>query len=113
MGKVIRMNGSDCCPVLQLFQRPARILEDLAIDGFDLTIRGQDPNQPGYPVDCRAQTSLAFTQRLLCPLALGQIEDERNRLLAAFFEQRAPNEYRNSAAVFANILLLERLKSPG
>src|SRR5262245_28602647 len=113
MGKVIRMNRSVCGPVLQLFQRPARILEDLAIDGFDLTIRGQHPNQTGYPVDCRAQTSLAFTQCLLCPLAIGQIEHERNSLVAAFFEQRAADKHRNAAAVLAKILLLERLKAPG
>src|SRR6516165_3648518 len=112
MGKVIRMNGSRCGPVLQLFQRPARILEDLAIDGFDLTIRGQDPNQTGYPVDCRAQTSLAFTQRLLRPFALGQIEHECDALVAAFFEQRDANKYWNSAAVFAKIFLLEGLKTP-
>src|SRR5262245_41420341 len=65
MGKVIRMNRSVCAPVLQLFQRPATIFEDLAIDSFDLTIRGQDPNQTRYPVNSRTQTSLAFTQRLL------------------------------------------------
>src|SRR5215510_3464979 len=59
------MHYSVCAPVPQLFQRLAAILNDLAIDGFDPTVGGQDRNEAGYPVDCRAQTSLAFTQRFL------------------------------------------------
>ena len=38
----------------------------------------EDRNLTRYSVNYRAQTSLAFTQRLLCPFALGQIEDERD-----------------------------------
>src|SRR5262252_1454940 len=91
-------------PVLHLFEWQAIILDDLAIHGFDVTVRGQDPDETWYPVNCRTQTSLAFTQRLLRPLALGQIQDERNGLVAAFFEQRAANKHGNAAAIFAKIL---------
>ena len=41
-----------CSPVLQLFPRPATILDDLAIDGFEFTVRGHDRNETGYPVNC-------------------------------------------------------------
>src|SRR5215472_14054362 len=106
------MNRSVCLPVLLLFQWQAIILEDLAIDGIDLTIRGQDPNETRYPVNCRAQTSLAFTQRLLRAFALGQIEHERNALVAALFEKRGANKHGNAAAVFPKILLFEGRNDP-
>src|SRR5882672_973376 len=54
-----------CSPVLYPFQRSAKILEELAIGGFEFTVRGQDRNETGYPVNCRTCTSFAFTQRLL------------------------------------------------
>src|SRR5262245_19743910 len=34
-GKVFRMYDVNCSPVLQLFRRPSKILEHLAIDGFE------------------------------------------------------------------------------
>jgi hypothetical protein len=54
-----------CSPVLHLFKRSAKILDDLAIEGIKLAVRGHDRNETGYPIDCRACTSFAFTQRLL------------------------------------------------
>src|SRR6516162_7748619 len=72
MGKIVRMYRSVCCPIPQLLQRLSAILEDLAIDGFELTIRGQDRNLTRYPVNCRARPSLAFTQGLL---AAGDLQD--------------------------------------
>src|SRR5215831_12865395 len=45
--------------------------------------------------------------------ALSQIEHECNGFVAAFFEQRTANQHWNAGAVFAKILLLERLKAPG
>src|ERR1700722_4605163 len=63
--KVFRMYRIACSPILHLFKRSAKILDDLAIDGIELTIRSHDRNETGYPVNCRAQTLLAFTQRLL------------------------------------------------
>src|SRR5258707_627216 len=63
-------------PDFYLFHLWAAILNNFEIDGIKLTVRGHDRNETGYPVDCRAQTSLAFTQRLLrvhdfCHVAAG------------------------------------------
>src|SRR5258708_37478676 len=69
MGKVFRMHHVGCYPVLLLFHRSAKILDALAIDGFDFTVRGHDRNETGYPVKCRTCTSLAFPQRILGALA--------------------------------------------
>src|SRR6516165_12264219 len=113
MGTVFMMDHFVGAPVLQLFQWEAIVLKDLAIDGFELTIRGQDPNETRDIVNCRAQTSLAFTQCFFHPLALGQIEDERNDLVAAFFEQGEADKHRNAAAIFSKILLLEGPNGPG
>src|SRR6516165_2835956 len=66
------MNRSAFGPALQLFQRLAKIFEDLAIQGFDVTVRGQDRNETRYPVDRGARPSLAFTQGLL---AAGDLQD--------------------------------------
>src|SRR5262249_35190005 len=54
-----------CSPVLQLFRWSAKILEHLAIDGFEFTIRGGDRNKTGYSVNGPAQLPLAFAQRFL------------------------------------------------
>src|SRR5215831_13391676 len=100
MGTVIRMNRSACAPTLQPIQRSAAILEELAIHGFDVTVRGQDRNETRYPVNCPAQTSLAFTQRFFRPLALRQIEYECNvYFVTALFESRAANKHGNTTAV--------------
>jgi hypothetical protein len=50
---------------------------------------------------------------LFRPFALGQIEDERDALVTAFFKQRAANKYGQATATFAEILLLDWLESPG
>src|ERR1700692_2168161 len=44
------------------------------IYGLEGTIRGLDRTEPRYPVNRRAQTSLAFTQGLLGKLALRYID---------------------------------------
>src|SRR5882757_8105813 len=75
MRKVLRMHRIACSPVLHLFKRPAEIIDDLAIEGIKLTVRGHDRNETGYPVDCRAQTSLAVTQRGFGALALDELTD--------------------------------------
>src|SRR5262245_39947982 len=64
-GKVFRMYDISCPPVLQLFRRSAKILEHLAIDGFELTIWSRDCNKAGYSINNRAQILLAFAQRFL------------------------------------------------
>ena len=112
MGKVIRMYRSVCAPVPQLFQRLAAIFKDLTIYGFEVTVRGQDRNEARYPVNRRAQTSLAFAERLLGTLAFGQIEHECEALVTSFLEHRGANKHRDAAAVFPKILLLEGLNDP-
>jgi hypothetical protein len=74
MRKIIGMYRSACAPVPQLFQGLTAILKDLTIYGFDVTVRGQDRNEAWYPVNRRAQTSLAFTQGLLGTFALRHID---------------------------------------
>src|SRR5262245_36543910 len=64
-GKVFGMYDINCSPVLQLFRRSTKILEHLAIDGFEVTIWGRDRNKAGYSINNRAQILLAFAQRFL------------------------------------------------
>src|SRR5262245_3779645 len=64
-GKVFRMYDINCSPVLQLFRRPAKILEHLAIDGFEFTIWGRDRNETRDSVNGRAQALLALAKRFL------------------------------------------------
>src|SRR5215471_4010993 len=112
MGKIVRVYRSVCTPIPQLLQRLSAILKDLAIDGFDLTVRRQGPNETGDSVNCRAQTSLAFTLRLLRTFALGQIEDERKALVTSLLERCDANKHRHTTAIFSKILLLEGLDDP-
>src|SRR5215469_5551075 len=72
VGKIVGVYRSVCSPISQLLQGLSAILKDLAIDGFELTIRGQDRNLTRYPVDRGARPSLAFTQGLL---ATGDLQD--------------------------------------
>src|SRR5215467_3101457 len=98
------MYRSICGPVPQLFERLATILDDLTIHGFKLPVGGKARNETRYAVNCRPQTSLALTQRLLRTFALGQIEDERDALVAlARFEKRGANKHGNAASVFPKI----------
>src|SRR5215470_1519867 len=100
-------------PVLfQLLQRLAVILQYPAIDSLDLAFRVQNPNEAGDAINDQARIAFAFTQRLFRALSFGQIEHERDTLVATFFEQRAANQHRHAAAILAKEFLLERLKSP-
>src|SRR5262249_31018181 len=72
-GKVFRMDDIYCSPVLQLFRRPAKIIEHLAIDGFEFTIWGRDCNETWDSVNGRTQTLLAFAQGLFRTFALGDV----------------------------------------
>src|SRR3989442_4519776 len=55
---------------------------------------------------------LSFPDGRFRPLLFTQIENERDALPAAFFEQRAPNKHGHAAAIFPEILLLVWLKRP-
>src|SRR5208283_2784453 len=59
------------------------------------------------------QLLLHLTQRRLRPLALGQIEHEREALLSTFVEDRRTDQQWHAAAVLAEILLLERPRHSG
>src|SRR5208283_4653361 len=59
------------------------------------------------------QLLLHLTQRRLRPLALGQIEHERDALLSTFVEDRRADQQWHAAAVLAEILLLERPRHSG
>src|SRR5262249_5188637 len=82
VGEIRGMYNVTISPILQLFEWAAKILNDLAVHGFERTARSEDPDETGYSVDCRARSSLALTQGLLCAFLLGQIENERNPLIA-------------------------------
>ena len=102
-----------CPPVLQLFDRPAELAQQWAIDGFEFAARGHDRDESRYPVNGCPELRFALPQRPFRPLALCQIEHECKALVASFFEQSGANKHRNAAAVFPNILLLEGPNSTG
>src|SRR5207302_676162 len=49
--KVIRVNGVRARPVFQFFERLAKVVEDLTVDEFHGSVRRQDCNEGGNPVD--------------------------------------------------------------
>src|SRR6185503_7597562 len=71
---VSRMDGIDGAPLLQFFERPAKVLEDLAVDVLDLTCRRHDRDQAGNGFDDQARLALAFAQSQFSPLALGHVD---------------------------------------
>src|ERR1700759_2209644 len=73
--KVFGMYRIARSPVLHLLKRSAEIIDDLAIEGIKLAVGRHDRNETVYPVDRRAQTSLAVTQRLFGALTLDKLTD--------------------------------------
>ncbi len=61
--QIIRVNGVCARPVLQLFERPAEIVKDLAVDEVDRSIRCQDVNECGNPADQLLKVSSFCTGR--------------------------------------------------
>src|SRR5208337_395072 len=55
----------------------------------------------------------ALAQRSLRPLLLGQIKDESDALVSAFFEDRPANQHGHTATIFTEILFLERMCRSG
>src|SRR5262249_19318155 len=116
--KVLMMDRPICSPVFQLFQGLTTIFDDLAIDSFDLSVRSQDANEAGYPINDRAQTLLAFTKCLFGSLALGQIKDKRiafepRTRARSVVECGKAHQHRYAASVFTSIFLFEWLDSSG
>ena len=60
----------------------------------------------------RAVTPLALAGFGFRPLALGQIEHERDAFGRTFFERDRTDQHGHTAAVFAEVLLLEGLDGP-
>ena len=63
--KILRMNRIAGSPLLQLFERAAAVLEDLVVDGFNLTGRCQGCDQAWNAIRDEARFALAFVQRCL------------------------------------------------
>ena len=63
-------------PALELLQCPAEVLEDLAVDEFDLTARRKDRDQPWNAVHDQARLAFAFAQRVLGELPLVDVRQQ-------------------------------------
>ena len=63
-------------PVLELLQRLAKELQDLAVDEFDLTIGRKDYDQPWNAVDDQTRLALAFAERLLGALEIVDVGEQ-------------------------------------
>src|SRR5258705_6765503 len=72
----------------------------------------------GFPVHVEgelyqcAKALLALAQTQFSLFAVREIEDERDPLILTFFEARYTNQHGHTAAIFPEILLLERLHAP-
>src|SRR6267143_1748022 len=75
------------------------------------TVEIPDENPDDVGIDQAPDLRFASPQRFLGALALRQIEDERDALVAALFEQGASNQHRYATAIFSEKLLLVRLSN--
>ena len=82
-----------------LVQVLTAVLEDLLVDEFNLTGRRQAGDHAGNGLHDQARLALAFAQRQLRPLALGQVDHERHALVGRSAEHRAPGQDRHARAV--------------
>src|SRR5689334_12036174 len=111
--KVVRVN--ECLPTttLKVLKSPAEIVQKALIEMRRFAIGVRCPDVAWYCFDDLTELVFTLPQSCLGTFALRQIEHERDAFTAAFFEQRASNQHRHATAIFAEILFLERLKSPG
>src|SRR6516162_11097967 len=94
-------------PTQRLIKRNPRIVEPTFVDVLHEAV------SPGAPSHCRNRIECCLElERLFRPLALGQIEHERDALLGAFGDERGANKHGNAAAIFPKILLLEGWNDP-
>ena len=63
--QVVRVNGVRGAPSFQLFERPAEVLEDLAVDVFDLTAGCHDRDETGDRLDDQPKGFLSSPERLV------------------------------------------------
>src|SRR6185295_18423595 len=68
--QILGMNGVDRLPLLEVLQRPAEVVQQLAIHDFDLTGPTQQTNETRDVVDDQARILLALFQVLICHLEL-------------------------------------------
>ena len=69
-----------CPPVLQLFDIPAEILGEWAVDGFEFAAWSHDRHESGYPVNGCSKLRFTRPQGLLGTLALRHIDCTGHRL---------------------------------
>src|SRR3954447_6011636 len=79
-GTDFRMYCIACPPVLQLFDIPAEILGEWAVDGFEFAARSHDRNESGYAVNGRSKLRFTRPQGLLSTLALRHVDCTGHRL---------------------------------
>ena len=64
-GKVIGVNGVSARPSLEVFERLAQVVEDLRVDELDRSVRCQNRNESGNPVDDIVESELALHSALV------------------------------------------------
>jgi len=74
--KIVRMCRAAGPPALELVQRLAEVLQNLAVNEFDLTAGRKGRDQPWNAVHDQARLTFAFAQRLLGALPLVDIRQE-------------------------------------
>src|SRR5262249_30857612 len=82
-----------CAPVPQLFDSPAEILGEWAVDGFEFAARSHDRNESGYPVNGCPKLRFAGPQRLFRPLALCHILGRADVLQSAVLVSGLVSDY--------------------
>ena len=75
--KIFRMNEAGEPGALQLLRRPAEVLYDMLVDGFDLTGRRQHLDPAGNAVHDQPRLALARKERLFCALLVVDIDPDR------------------------------------
>src|ERR1700733_4982502 len=90
----------------QVFAIVAHHAKKFVVGLKNATVEIPDENPDDVGIDQAPDLRFASPQRFLGALALRQIEDERDTLVAAFFEQRASNQHGDAAAIFSKKLLL-------
>src|SRR5687768_13368381 len=90
--KILRMCRPTGPPALELLQRTAEVLEDLAVDEFDVTGGRKGRDQPWNAVDDQARLAFAFAQRVLGALPLVNVRQQHapaNDMAAAIAKRKA------------------------
>src|SRR5580704_2430224 len=107
--KVVRVQ--ECLPTTmpKILLSRAGVVQNALIDVGRFAVGPRRPKKAWYRIDDLAVPVFALLQCLLGALALRQIEDERDALVAALFEQRASNQYGYAAAISSEKFLLIRL----